>query len=805
MNRNISAAGCIAILSAGLVASAQTAPRQTPSSPVASSAAEKALLDQYCVTCHSEKARSAGVEAARKLTIDNLNVARVQDNAEAWEKIVRKLRAGMMPPSGMRRPDPATFESMISWLETELDRTASPKLPPPGLHRLNRTEYTNVIRDLLALDIDATRFLPSDDSTHGFDNMAGTLTLSPALLEAYISAAGKISRLALGDITAPTQIVYNVPVDTTQNYHVDGLPFGTRGGTIIRHEFPADGEYTMKIYSVKKGNMGGSGTFGGVRGEKLEVSLDGERVGIYDWDRGVAARGGTGEPGTIDLKFTTKAGSHAIGVTFIATNLAPVNDLNKAFQRTTIETGGIEGFTFFPHVGSVRIEGPYNALGAPDTPTRRKIFVCRPANASQEDKCAQQIISNLARQAFRQPATAEDLEGLMEIYKTGRKDADFDRGIEMALRAILAEPKFIYRIESEPANLAIGQTYRVGDLELASRLSFFLWSSSPDDELMTLATQGRLKDPAVVEQQVKRMLADPKADALVTNFAGQWLNLRGLQASYPDVPTFPDFDDNLRQAMRRETELFFGSILREDRNILDLLTADYTFVNERLARHYGIPDIYGSQFRRVALGEAFAARRGLLGKGAVQVVSAQPFRTSPVARGQWVMQTILGVRPPDPPPVVPKLEDSKGEPGQVLSLRQQMEKHRSVEPCMSCHKIMDPIGFSLENFNGIGMWRSQDNGVPIDASGELVDGTKITGPEGLRDALMRYSPQFARVVTEKLMTYALGRGVEYYDMPLVRSIVRDSERSNYRFSSVVLGIVKSAPFQMNMKVQPTEQ
>jgi hypothetical protein len=806
MRTSLVFAGGVAILAAVMAVSAQTARQQTAAAP-AGAAAQKALLDQYCVTCHSDRAKNLSglmAEGARKLTFDKLDVNRVQEHAGEWEKIVRKLRAGMMPPAGVRRPDAATFESMIVWLENELDRTAASRMPPPGLHRLNRTEYTNVIRDLLALEIDATKFLPSDDSTHGFDNMAGTLTLSPALLEAYISAAGKISRLAVGNVTSPTQTVYNVPVDTTQNYHVEGLPFGTRGGTIIRHEFPVDGEYAMRIYTVKRGNMGGSGAFGGVSGEKLEVSIDGERIGLFDWDQGVRATPGAGEPGTIDLNFSTKAGLHTVGVTFLATNLAPLNDLNKQFQRTTIETGGIGGFTFFPHVASVRIEGPYNSAGSVDTAARRKIFTCRPSNAAQEEKCAQQIVSGLARRAFRQPPTPEDMEGLMVIYSRGRKDADFEHGIEMALRAILAEPKFLFRIEAEPERLPNGQTYRISDLELASRLSFFLWSSIPDDELMNIASQGKLKDPKVLQQQVQRMLADPKAEALVVNFGGQWLNLRGLQAAYPDVPSFPDFDDNLRQSMRREAEMFFGSIVREDRNILDLLTADYTFVNERLAKHYGIPNIYGSQFRRVTLGKELDMRRGLLGKGAVQVVSSQPFRTSPVARGQWVMQTILGVPAPDPPPVVPKLEDQKAEPGRVFSLRQQMESHRRVEPCASCHKIMDPIGFALENFDGIGRWRTQDNGIPIEASGQLVDGTTMSGPAGLRDALVRYSPQFARNVTENLMTYALGRGVEYYDMPLVRSIVRDVARDNYRFSSIVLGIVRSAPFQMNMKVQSSE-
>jgi hypothetical protein len=758
-------------------------------------AAQRAVLDKYCVRCHNQRAKNG-------LPLDNLDVTRVADKAEQWEKVVRKLRGGMMPPSGEARPDFATLEALTTWIENEIDRHPVLELPPPGLHRLNRTEYSNVIHDLLALDVDATRFLPPDDSTRGFDNMAAALGLSPALLEAYVSAAGKISRLAVGDVKTPTQMVYRVPGDNTQNYHVEGLPFGTRGGIVIQHEFPADGDYAIKVVPVNRGLMGGSQAFGEVRGEKLEVLLDRERLGLFDWDKGVAAVSGSGQTGSIDLKFHAKAGLHAIGVTFLATQYAPVLDLNDQFLRSTIETGGLPGFTFYPHVGSVRVDGPYNATTAPDTASRRKIFVCHPASttAKDEDACAQRILSILSRRAFRQPPASEDLTKLISIYQNARKEGGFDHGIELALQGILAHPKFIYRIEGEPLNAAPDQLYRISDLELASRLSFFFWSTAPDDELSNLATQGKLKDPAVLERQVRRLLADRRSESLAMNFAGQWLGLRGLQASYPVVALFPDFDDNLRQAFRREGELFFDSIVREDRNVIDLLTADYTFVNERLAKHYGIPNVYGSQFRRVTLGPEFDARRGLLGKGAILTVSALPNRTSLVGRGKWVLQNVLGIEPPSPPPfAVPPLTGS-GDDGKPMTLRQQMEKHRAVEPCRSCHKIMDPIGISLENFDAVGHWRTEDEGLPIDSVGVLVDGSTMNGVVGLRQAMVRYSPQFVRNLTERLLTYALGRGVEYYDMPLVRSIVKQAEKNDYRFSVIVLGIVKSPAFQNNMKL-----
>ena len=778
-----------------------TLPVFSQPSAVDEQAKPRAVLDRYCVTCHNQRLKTGG------LSLDQVDVAKVAQNAEVLEKVVRKVRAGMMPPSGAPKLDDKTRLALVTTLESDLDRNAVTMLPEPGLHRMNRTEYANAIRDLLALDVDANGFLPSDDSSHGFDNMAGTLGVSPALLEAYMSAAGKISRLAIGDVSAPSQTVYPVPEDTTQNYHVEGLPFGTRGGMLIHHEFPADGEYAFKVTTVKRGNMGNGRAFGDIAGEKLEILVDGERVGLFDWDKETAPKTGFFEPGTVDLKIQVKAGPHTVGVTFLATNYAPINDHNQQFLRTTIETGGIPGFTFFPHVGSVRIAGPFAVKGAAysaiDTPTRRKIFVCHPAGASQETTCARQIVSTLARRAYRRPVNDQDLETLMSFYQAGRNKKDFDFGIESALQRVLADPEFLFRKEREPANAPAGKPWRLNDLELASRLSFFIWSTIPDDELLRLASQSKLHEPAILEAQVRRMLADARSEQLILNFTGQWLNLRGLQSAQPVTLLFPDFDDNLRQAFRREVEMLFASVVREDRSILDLLDADYTFVNERLARHYGIPNVYGEQFRRVTLPAELDMRRGLLGKGAMMAISSQAGRTSPVQRGKWFMQTFLGVSPPDPPPNVPPLKAQANAGGGIVarepSMRQQMEAHRANPACASCHRIMDPIGFSLENFDAVGSWRTEDNGNPIDSAGVLVDGTPLNGPASLRMALRRYSDQYVRVVTERLMTYALGRGVEYYDMPVLRSIVGDSGKNNYRFTSLVLGIVKSDAFQMNMK------
>jgi mono/diheme cytochrome c family protein len=840
MVKGLAAIGCVAAVLSITATRSQTAAAQASAQPAtagqsATSAAgtnpQRALLDRYCAGCHNQRAKAAGQEPARKLTLDDLDVTRVADHADVWERVVRKMRAGMMPPAGTRRPDKAAYDAFITWLEAELDKNAAPYAPPPGLHRLNRTEYANVIRDILNLEVDAASYLPSDDSTHGFDNVAGALGISSTLVEAYVSAAGKISRVAIGEPAAAGLIVYRTPEDTSQDYHIEGLPFGTRGGMLVKHVFPSDGEYTITVTPIFGDNMSPTG-FGSVPCEKLEVLLDGERMQLMDWQgsrrfgapeancggaatqpagrgRGAPPAGTRGRGGpprneipkmTVRVKAT--AGPHMIGATFLATNFAPILDLDQHFMRDTLQTGPTPGFTFFPHVGTVRIEGPFNAAPAKESPSRQKIFVCRPTGVADEPPCARKIVANLASHAFRRPISAAETQSLMAFYDAGRKDGDFEHGLEMALARILADPRLIYRIESEPANVKPGQLYRVSDFDLASRLSFFLWSTTPDDDLVALASQGKLKDPAVLEREVRRMLKDPRAEALSANFAGQWLNLRGMQSAGPLPPVYPDFDDPLRQAMRREVELLFDSIVREDRSIVDLLTADYTFVNERLAKHYGIPNIYGSQFRRITLGPDMDIRRGLIGKGAFLTTTSKPERTSPVTRGKWVMTNILGMSPPDPPPDVPPLKPKAGDAAgnaKEPTMRQKMLDHRVRADCIQCHSLMDPIGFSLENFDGIGLWRSHDEGTPVDASAQLFDGTKINGPAGLRDWLAAYHDQFVEVVAEKLLTYALGRGVEYQDMPLVRAIARDAGRSGNKFSALVLGVVRSKPFEMNMK------
>jgi hypothetical protein len=824
--------------------SAEPQPRQQPAGPQAASVRtaasptagstitvdeQRAFLKQYCVACHNEAAASR-LDSSRKLQIDTLDPANVDKDRKTWELIVRKTRAGQMPPRTIPRPEPERFDAMIASFETSLDRTATPFTPPPGLHRLNRTEYANVIRDLLHLDVDPAKYLPSDDSTAGFDNIAGALGISSTLVEAYVSASQKISRLALGYAEEPTLVVYRTREDTSQDYHVEGLPFGTRGGLLVPHVFPSDGEYTVTVTPIFGDNMSPTG-FGSVQCERLEILLDGVQLALVDWQGGGRNRGGancggrggrgnaaqaafpTGQAGPqaftgggrggtpMRVRFKTTAGTHMVGATFLATNFAPQLDLDRHFMRSTIQTGPTPGYTFYPHVGTIRIEGPFNATAATDSPSRRKIFVCTPKSAAEETGCARRIITNLATQAFRRPVGAADINLLMEFYQFGRKEKDFEQGIEMALARILASPQFIYRIEEEPPPARAGQSYRISDVDLASRLSFFLWSSSPDDELLKIAASNKLRDPGVLEQQVRRMLADPKAEALAVNFAGQWLNLRALDATAPLPLLYPDFDDPLRQAMRTEVELLFDSIVRQDRSVLELLTADYTFVNERLAKHYGIKNVYGSQFRRVALGPGFEARRGLLGKGAFLVTTSKPDRTSPVTRGKWVMTSLMGMSPPDPPADVPPLPPRPADQNaRVPTMRKKMEDHRVRPDCVTCHQLMDPIGFALEPFDAIGLMRTQDEGQPIDASADLFDRSRVEGPVELGQWLAtRYDDQFVTVATEKLLTYALGRGVEYRDMPLVRAIAREAVKSNGRFSSLVTGVVKSAPFQMNTK------
>jgi hypothetical protein len=816
------------ILSAAPAAQERARPAALPPpapAPAFTAATERQLLDKYCVACHSEAARKAGLDSARKLTVDNLDVANLAKDARTWELIARKLRAGMMPPAGMPRPDAATYEGMAAWLEQELDRHASPHTPPPGLHRLNRTEYANVVQDLLDLPIDPAKYLPSDDSTAGFDNIAGALGISSTLVEAYVTAAQKISRLALGVAEEPTLAVYRTREDTTQDYHIEGLPFGTRGGLLVEHLFPSDGEYTITVTPIFGDNMTPTG-FGSVACERLAILLDGDRLQLMNWNGGGRAaptncgdrieRGVSGQAGPeaffggvggrpMRVRFTTTAGPHKVGATFLATHYAPLLDLDRRFRRSTIQTGPTPGYSFFPHVGTIRIEGPFNATKAADSPSRRKIFVCKPSDTSAESACARRIVTSLATQAFRRPVTARDVDEVMDFYDFGRREKDFELGVEMAVARILASPQFIYRIEEEPAALKAGERFRISDVDLASRLSFFLWSRGPDETLLNAARQGRLGDPVVLEQQVRRMLKHPHAKALSENFAGQWLNLRGLESAAPLPLQYPDFDDPLRQAMRTEIEMLFDGIVREDRTILDILDADYTYVNERLARHYGIPYVYGSQFRRVTLGPGFEARRGLVGKGAFLVTTSKPERTSPVTRGKWVMTNVLGMSPPDPPadvpPLPPRNPDARGSVREP-TMRERMVEHRVRADCIQCHRMMDPIGFALENFDAIGLWRSHEEGTPVDASGQMFDNRTVDGPVALRGWLAGYSQQFVRVGVEKMLTYALGRGLEHQDMPLVRAIARDAARDNHRFSALVMGIVRSAPFQMNTKVAP---
>ncbi len=777
--------------------------------------APQALLNQYCITCHNQKLNTGG------LALDKLELEHVGRDAETWEKVVRKLRAGMMPPAGARRPDRKTLDAFTSTLEDSLDRAAAAN-PNPGrtpLHRMNRGEYANAIRDLLAVEVDPATLLPADDSSNGFDNIADVLGVSPALLERYVSAAAKISRLAVGDPeTAPTDVTYTVKGDLTQTETLDGQPLGTRGGTVIRHNFPLDGEYSIKL-SLTKLSFGQ--VFGeGAEGQELEVTLNGQRIKLYKLDE-VPMFFMREKPGSpipleplsdpqeerakmtpdihLEFRVQVKAGPQNLGVAFLEKSYAAIEDLvHRPLNSTNDPNIGMQyGYTTVPHLGRVDITGPYQAAGPGDTPSRRRFFICHPSAAADEIPCARQIISNLVRRGFRRAPNDGDLETLLSFYQRERTaTGSFDAGIEMALRRILADPEFVFRFEPPPSSVAPNTPYRITDTELASRLSFFLWSSIPDDELLNLAIQGKLHDPAILEQQTRRMLSDPRASALVTNFAGQWLYLRDLKSANPDSREFPDFDDNLRQAFQKETEMLVASIVHEDRSVLDLLDADYTFVNERLAKNYGIPNVYGPDFRRVPVPSD--ARRGLLGQGSMLLVTSNANRTSPVQRGKWILENLLGSPPPLPPPNVPPLKENAAGAA-ATSVRERMEAHRSNPVCAGCHKIMDPIGLSLENFDGIGRWRTVDSGFPIDASGQLVDGTPIDGPASLRKALLDRPDAFVGTMTEKLLMYGIGRETKYYDMPVVRAIMHDAAPNRYRFSELVLGIVKSAPFQMRMK------
>jgi mono/diheme cytochrome c family protein len=762
-------------------------------------AAQQHLVTQYCIGCHNYDDFKGGVE------FEVFDPTTAHEDASLTERMIKKLRAGMMPPAGKPRPDAATIQALATSLETEIDAHAKPNRVMPRLHRLNRTEYQNAVRDVLGLDIDAAQLLPADDVSRGFDNQAGTLTFSPALLDAYLSAAGRISRTALGTATATTQANYRVADDTTQNYQVEGLPFGTRGGLAADHTFPADGNYTFKVFAVTLGNMGNFRPFGEVRGEQLLVYVDGRRISKIDWDKALSVtrnldEESTGQLKTIDVTVPMKAGPHRIGVTFLATNYAPGLDTNHAFDRSTIETGGIPGYTFYPHIGRLRIDGPAAAVVATDSPSRRHIMVCAPA-PGEEERCARQIATALTHDAYRGYATEADVNTIMQFYDSGQRNGGFDAGVEAMLQRVLVDPKFLIRVETAPSQLAPGAAYRVSDLDLAARLSFFLWSSVPDEELLRLAIAGQLQKDDVLRAQVRRMLADPRASALTTNFAEQWLGLRALAGHDPLVDQFPDFDDNLRQAFRREVELFFASMVTENRSVLDLLTARYTFVNERLALFYGIPGVKGSYFRRVDLDDSQSARWGLLGKGALLTISAQPGRTSPVVRGNWVLRTMLGSPAPDPPADVPQLKphpvDAAGNAA-VPSMREQLEQHHANPVCASCHKIMEPVGFAMEPYDAVGHWRTMDGNHPIDAHGTLYDGSQVDGPAGVRDLLIRHQDQYLRNVAQALMTYALGRGIEYDDMPTVRTVLRTAAHDDYRMKSLIEAIVMNDVFRMNV-------
>ena len=779
--------GTFVVLSVG--AAAARAPSSAPL-PV-SSEKPRALLDQYCVTCHNDRLKTAN------LSLQGLDLTKAAEQAEVWEKVIRKLRAGVMPPPDIPRPPMPDYEALRDWLENEIDRVARTAPGTVVLHRLNRTEYANAIRDLLDLQIDATTLLPPDDSANGFDNIAGSLTISPTLLESYTAAAARVVRMAIGSWKSPAEVTYLASSDASQNQRLEGMPFGTRGGVVARHTFPADGEYKFSIQNF------GIGSF--IPGEQLALIIDGERAHLWPY-RGVGlAVGMTAETdGTLEVTVPVRAGSRLVGATFIATNYRPSLDIIRQYDRKSLEDNTIPQLQYYPAIGYARIQGPFNAERPADSSSRRKVFTCRPTPASgaSERECARQILTTLARRAYRRSPTAEEIARLLSFFESGRKDGRFDDGIELALRLLLSSPQFLVRAEREPATVNAGQAYAIGDLELASRLSFFLWSSIPDDELIRLAAGRRLSRPVVLEQQVRRMIADPRSDALVSNFAQQLLYLRNLPATAPDGIFYPNWDDELRQSLKRESELFFDSIIREDRNIVDLLTADYTFVNERLARHYGIPNVYGSRFRRVTLPPEMDYRRGLLGKGSFLAVTyTQNFRSSPVKRGAWVLENILGTPPPEPPANVPALEETKGN-GKPLTLREQMTLHRTQQPCAGCHRIMDPIGFALENLDADASWRTKqggEGGMPIDARVKLFDGQEVEGPSELRAALLRYSPQFVRMFIEKMMTYALGRGLEYTDMPTVRAIARDAGKDGNRFSAIVLGVVRSAQFRMRVK------
>jgi mono/diheme cytochrome c family protein len=753
----------------------------------------RAIVDRYCLNCHNE------LDLAGDLSFDALDIENVGKDPATWEKAVRKLSVRAMPPHGhdILRPDEREYAALLAYLETSLDANAA-KHPDPGrpetFHRMNRAEYQNAVRDLLGLEVDAAAMLPGDNASHGFDNV-NVDELSPTLLDQYISTARKVSRLAVGTpVRTPGAQGVVLPLDLTQNDQVDeALSLGTRGGGSFRYVFPQDGDYEFQIRLTRDRDDRIEGL---AEPHQIELMVDGARLQLFELPALTTAQTQSAayadKEGDADARlrgrFPVTAGPHTIAVAF----LKKPSVLSEAARQPFY--ADYNGRTMAA-VFSMSVAGPFNTRGAGDTPSRRRIFVCTPSAAGDESACARAIVSTLARRAYRRPVTAPEVDELLAFYKDARAEGSgFENGIEMALRALLVSPQFLFRIERDPAGIPANTPYRLSDLEIASRLSFFLWSSIPDEALLDAATRGTLHQPRGLERQVRRMLADPRSDALVTNFAAQWLHLRNLSASNPDPRLFPDFDNNLRQAFRRESELFFESIKHDDRSVLDLLRADYTFVNERLARHYGIPSIYGSHFRRVTLPKD-SSRRGLLGHGSILTVTSYGDRTSPVQRSKWILENLLGLTPPPPPPNVPALKERVTD-GKVLTVRQRIAQHRENPACAGCHNLMDPIGLATENFDAVGRWRTLEDGMPVDASGGLPDGSTFDGIDGLRDGLLRRPELFAGTLTEKLLTYAVGRGLEPTDGPAVRAIVRASGATDYRFSSLILGVVNSAPFQM---------
>jgi mono/diheme cytochrome c family protein len=820
MRRGILVASVIWIVSLSAALPGAQAPQSAPARATSSAGTiDRSVVDKYCVTCHNQRLKTGG------LALDSSELSNVAAHADVWEKVIRKVEAGMMPPAGVPRPDAATKKALVASLEGVLDRAAktSPNPGRPLVHRLNRAEYANAIRDLLAVNLDVSSLLPPDDSSAGFDNNADVLGLSPVLLESYLTAGERISALAVGDLkTPPMGELFRVRQDESQDRHVEGLPLGTVGGLLIETTLPLDGEYQFQVRLFRT-NLG---TMRGLEyPHQLEISVNGERVHLasFGGDKEIASSSdnptitGDDVDGRFTVRVPLKAGPAKIGVAFVEKTHALNTRRLQSYVRSSSDTIDFSGY---PHIDEVILTGPFKVTGVGDTPSRRRIFVCQPKAAAdpstgsgssraqsrdEEQACAQRILNTLARRAYRGDVAKEDVPTLMEFYQRGRRDGgSFDSGIDLALRRLLASPKFLVRVERDPAAVAPGAAYRLSDIEIASRLSFFLWSSIPDDTLLDVASKGGLKSTAGLDQQVRRMLSDPKSQAFIDNFVGQWLQLRNLKTKQPNSHEFPDFDDNLRTALGTEAELFVASIMREDRSVLDLMTADYTFVNERLAHHYGIPNVYGTHFRRVTLKDE--TRYGLLGKGAVLMVTSHPHRTSPVLRGKWILENVLGSPPPPPPDVVPPFEEDAGA-AKPKSVRERMEQHRRNPACASCHRMIDPAGLALENFDATGAWRTRDGGTrgaPVDATGQLVDGTQINGVVELRAALLREPETFVRTLTEKLMTYAVGRGLTATDMPAVRTVVRDTARDQYRFSSVILEIVRSVPFQMRTKAPATE-